>query len=658
MDPLAGLSVVEIAGGPAAGFCGRQFQNWGASVTVLETGLAPEPGEAFRRIGKSTAALSELEARLARTDVLIVEGSAPNVSVSALRATRPALVVVEITDFGLGGRRAARGELEARTGYLWLNGRRGGPPMAAPANLIAHALGASAFVGGMAALIRRTRTGLGDHVEARGLDTVAGFVPYLRDQQRGGPSPRQSGTPEGARLIRCADGWISVAPAIAAHLEVYRAILGATEDEVPDSLIEPGLGTSADRVAAALAPFAARMPVDAVMLGLQTAGVVCGIVQHPSRVLADPQLAARGFFKAPGVAGRSAQFAPGPAADPAPPVELAPDAPPLTGLTILDLTQAWIGPLAGQVLADLGAKVVKVEGPVRPDIWRWMGQSEAGDDDPLNRSCYFNSANRGKDGLALDLGRPEGAAAFLRLAAQAEVVIENFTPRVMARFGLDYPRLAAINPGLVMASFSGFGADGPHAAFKANGSSIEAFAGWDALHCDASGDPVLMATYPADPMCGLLMAGGVLAALHGRLVHGRGGHVEGSMLEGSAELIGDVLLTESNGESWTDPPVAIAGDAAKGWRLDTASAAVPICDPIAALNDPEVAASLVTLDTPGQGVALHAGPFHRFERASRAPLRAPPRLGADTLRVLSDFGFDADEITDLVKSGVVAVNSR
>jgi crotonobetainyl-CoA:carnitine CoA-transferase CaiB-like acyl-CoA transferase len=159
-------------------------------------------------------------------------------------------------------------------------------------------------------------------------------------------------------------------------------------------------------------------------------------------------------------------------------------------------------------------------------------------------------------------------------------------------------------------------------------------------------------------MCGLLMAGGVLAALHGRLVHGRGGHVEGSMLEGSAELIGDVLLAESHGESWTDPPVAIAGDAAKGWRLDTASAAVPICDPIAALNDPEVAASLVTLDTPGQGVALHAGPFHRFERASRAPLRAPPRLGADTLRVLSDFGFDADEITDLVKCGVVAVNSR
>ena len=130
---------------------------------------------------------------------------------------------------------------------------------------------------------------------------------------------------------------------------------------------------------------------------------------------------------------------------------------PLTGVRVLDLTRLLPGPFATLVLADLGADVVKVEDPSGADWLRWL-PPVAGE-----QSDAFHALNRNKRSLAIDLRRPEGGAAFLRLARRADAVVESFRPGVMDRLGIGFARLREVNPRIVLCSISGFGQDGPYA---------------------------------------------------------------------------------------------------------------------------------------------------------------------------------------------------
>ncbi|GAO01240.1 CaiB/BaiF CoA-transferase family protein [Anaeromyxobacter sp. PSR-1] len=204
---------------------------------------------------------------------------------------------------------------------------------------------------------------------------------------------------------------------------------------------------------------------------------------------------------------------------------------PLAGVRILDLTRLLPGPYATLVLADLGADVVKVEDPQGGDWLRWMP--------PLagEQSGAFHALNRNKRSLALDLRRPEGAEAFLRLAARADAVVESFRPGVLDRLGVGYEALRARAPGLVLCSVSGYGQDGPYAGR----------AGHDLDYCAVSG--VLAANGPPDaprPL-GVQVAdvaggawpavAGILAALLRRASTGEGAHVDVSMTEGALALL-------------------------------------------------------------------------------------------------------------------------
>jgi crotonobetainyl-CoA:carnitine CoA-transferase CaiB-like acyl-CoA transferase len=160
----------------------------------------------------------------------------------------------------------------------------------------------------------------------------------------------------------------------------------------------------------------------------------------------------------------------------------------------------------------------------------------------VNRSFYFNSVNRNKRDLALDLRTPEGKGLFLELVKDADIVAENYTPRVMDRFGLGYEALAAVKPDLIMMSSCGFGKTGPLSDYKSNGSAVEGFAGWDWLHRYPGGEPVLMGFYQADAISGLQMAALILVSLVARLRTGEGEAIDGAMVEASAGYIGDVIL--------------------------------------------------------------------------------------------------------------------
>ncbi|WP_242353486.1 MULTISPECIES: CaiB/BaiF CoA-transferase family protein [unclassified Anaeromyxobacter] len=205
--------------------------------------------------------------------------------------------------------------------------------------------------------------------------------------------------------------------------------------------------------------------------------------------------------------------------------------PPLEGLRVLDLSRLLPGPFATLVLADLGADVVKIEAPPDGDALRSLP--------PLagEASGAFHALNRNKRSLALDLRRPEGVAAFLRLAARADVVVESYRPGVLDRMGLGYAALRAASPRLVLCSITGYGQDGPYAGRAGHDVDYCALAGVLGLNGEPE-RPVLPGVQIADLAGGAWPAvAGILAALVRRAATGEGAHVDVSMAEGALALM-------------------------------------------------------------------------------------------------------------------------
>jgi len=230
---------------------------------------------------------------------------------------------------------------------------------------------------------------------------------------------------------------------------------------------------------------------------------------------------------------------------------------PLAGIRVLDLSTIVSGPLCGQMLGDLGADVVKIEAPPVGDTARFLGGSQR-----AGMSAFFAQFNRNKRSLRLDLKSEAGASAFRRLAAEADVVLENFRPGVMPRLGLGYERLAAANPRLVYLSISGFGPDGPYADLPAYDMIIQALSGF-ARQLGSDEEPKLIRNVMADKTSGVTAAWAVLAALFAREKTGRGQRVDVPMLDAFAGLV----LADSYGAQAFDPPEQAAGAAAAGEAL-------------------------------------------------------------------------------------------
>ncbi|MFI5485825.1 CaiB/BaiF CoA transferase family protein [Micromonospora echinaurantiaca] len=195
----------------------------------------------------------------------------------------------------------------------------------------------------------------------------------------------------------------------------------------------------------------------------------------------------------------------------------------MAGLLVADFSRILAGPYATMLLADLGAEVVKVESPAGDDTRTWMPPVR---DDV---STYYLGINRNKRSIALDLRAPDDLAVAQRLAARADVLIENFKPGGLRRFELDYSSVAAGNPGVVYASISGFGT-GPGAALPGYDLMVQAISGLMSLTGDPDGSPYRAGISVFDVMTGMHATIGILAALHHRGASGRGQHVEVNLL--------------------------------------------------------------------------------------------------------------------------------
>ncbi|MBS1189166.1 MAG: L-carnitine dehydratase/bile acid-inducible protein [Rhodocyclaceae bacterium] len=199
---------------------------------------------------------------------------------------------------------------------------------------------------------------------------------------------------------------------------------------------------------------------------------------------------------------------------------------PLDGIRVLDLTRLLPGPVATLHLADLGADVIKIEDPLVGDYARTLGKGEGED------SAYFRMINRNKRGLRLDLKRPEGVDIFLRLARDADVVVESFRPGVADRLGIGYEAVRAVNPRVAYCSISGYGQDGPYRHLAGHDLNYLGYAGVLDQIGPAGGDPAIPNFQVADLLGGALTAAmGILAAVVEALRTGQGRHVDVSMTD-------------------------------------------------------------------------------------------------------------------------------
>ena len=205
---------------------------------------------------------------------------------------------------------------------------------------------------------------------------------------------------------------------------------------------------------------------------------------------------------------------------------------PLEGIRVVEAATLFAAPIAGMLLGDYGADVVKIEHPRRPDPARGHGPSKDG------IGLWFKTLGRNKRLITLDLSHPEGREVFLRLAERSDVVLENFRPGTLERWELGWDELSAVNPHLVLARVSGFGQSGPYRQRPGFGTLAEAMSGFAALNGEPDGPPLLPPLALADGVAALATAFSIMAALRAREQTGRGQVVDTSLVEPLLALLG------------------------------------------------------------------------------------------------------------------------
>ena len=204
---------------------------------------------------------------------------------------------------------------------------------------------------------------------------------------------------------------------------------------------------------------------------------------------------------------------------------------PLAGLKILDFSRVLAGPMATQIFADFGAEVIKIESLKGDEARTWEPRLPDGD------SAYFMAFNRGKKSVTLNLKDSRGAQIARDLATQADVVLENFTPGTMARMKLDYATLAALNPGLIYLSNTGFGQSGPYRDRRGYDTIFQALSGVMSLTGEAGGPPAKVGLPFADLTSGLWIAIAILTGVAARATSGRGSYIDLAMMDAQVNLL-------------------------------------------------------------------------------------------------------------------------
>ena len=579
------------------------YLNMGKRSVALDMQLG-EGVSAFRRLVESA-------------DVLIEDWSAETravMGIDAMLADNPGLIDLSLTPFGTDGPysgwRTTPLVSLALGGFLYLSGDEDREPLMIPGFQSEYLAGLHGYAGAMIALWKRTATGVGGRVEVSEIESLAALHQFTTVMHTYSGLVRSR---HGARwenkgaygrypitVLPCRDGYVAFAVSTEGQWEMLFPMVGRAE-----LLDEPRFETFVDRRKHA-------DEIDAILIDwmkdktrAEVFEYAAGTWSEPAsplldigEVLEDRQLAHRGLFtevdhpdagrltyptvpfkmsvsqprfeRAPRlgehgleeVVERSEEYS---TKSPSPPYQArgrlqsspSRERGLLGDVRVLDLTRVWAGPLATRVLGDFGAEVIKISDP-RVPLDRTSGTN--------------NKLNRNKVNLALRLDHEEGRAMFLDLVASADVVVENFRPRVMRNFGLTYERLREARPDIVMCSMPGFGTTGEYADYPAFGPSVEAMTGLSSMmgypssdprikyggfgslpHSATSGEPRTSSLAFPDLVAGLNSVAAIMTALHYRRRTGEGQFIDLALTEGPICQIGEHIAAYSR--TGVQPPM-------------------------------------------------------------------------------------------------------
>ncbi len=495
--PLTGVHVVDTGRWVAAPWTAQTLSWLGARVVRIEPpgadpllGLAHGPSSTAQCLydeanrGKQVlhpsdvrSYLATIEEQVAVADVLIddhtpAEQAELGLDLARLRSTCPGLVIVSVTGHGLSGPSADRAACEL-TAYH--SGGEGAtlpsenvyrlfpdrPPVRAGRFLADHDTGLTAAVAALGALFGRARSGSGELVEVAADEVACGLnrTTLSRAFFEHHDYDRTYRGYDYAGALRCADGWVAIRPVEERHWQSFCRQIGRADLADHPLFADRGLRyDNADALTLELERYTATRPREEVRRALLAAGCPGGPFLEPAELADDPAIASRGLLGPVGGGGRAPvrSFQVGRRAQPMarPPEPISPGVLPLTGIRVVDLTWVAAGPYATELLAFLGAEVVRVESPATPDLFR-RNMSDASAD--LDSSIRFMDLNQAKESVVADLKSDEGRERVLRMVQSADVLIENYRPGVRDRLGLSDETLLARNPALVIVALSGFG---------------------------------------------------------------------------------------------------------------------------------------------------------------------------------------------------------
>ena len=560
--PLAGVRVLDSTTRVAGAYAGKMLRDVGADV-VLVGAVDDSAVSRWLHGGKRCVDPGAAPRLRELADIVLVDDAPPSA------AGAPGTVTVHISDFGTSGpwarRPASHLTLEAESGSLGSRGVPELPPVAVGGELGEWIAGLYAATAALAGWHTARESGIAEHVE------VSVFECMLVTLNMHEPLHAAfSGSDAFTRWVqvpsveRAKDGWVCFSLVTGQQWLDFAAMI-----ERPDLGADTSLNNMLGRwprrheIYAAMQPWLTARTVDEVV---ETATAFRLPVAH---VTDGSMLAEMEHFRTRGVFTSSPHgdylqprppylfsgFSPAPAApaphEPTAAVDVWDGSPraagdgsprrPLDGVRIVDLTAFFAGPSGTGYLAALGADVVKVESIQRPDGIRFAGGQITQAGDWWEYSWVFHGVNADKRGVTLDLTRDEGIELLHRLLEGADVLIENYSPRVMDQFGLSYERLAASYPSLVVTRMPAFGLDGPWAQRVGFALTMEALAGMATTTGHPDGKP----TCPGgvlDPIAGMHAAFATLAALEHRAATGTGQLVEVPMIECALNIAPQPLL--------------------------------------------------------------------------------------------------------------------
>lgn len=590
-QPLDEIRVLDLSGGVSGPFCAQLLLWLGARVArvtgpepdllePLDTG-ADSMGRAlddYVNAGKemvAAASTAEFEqwalGRLPHADIVVTDwtpGRWPTGALSraSLAERYPRLVVVSVTPYGLTGPHAERPGTEATTyhagseGYLLPGGEifqrfPNRPPVRGGRFLADYDAGLTAATGALAALVHRSVTGRGDLVEVSAQEVEIGLnrTTVSRALFEGVDYDRSYPGYDYAGVLRCLDGYICLRPSEESHWTSFCRVVGRM-DLVEDARFATRTARfeHGPELTAELERWTTTVDRAEVRKAINQAGTPGGPYLRPSEVLVDPAITSRGLI-GPHPEGGSAPRGLFHAlinqrdADPMALLRRlqqasGPGSGPLAGLRVLDLTWVAAGPYTTELLAFMGAEVIRVESRTRPDLFR------RGLDDPtdLDGSIRFIDLNQGKQSIGLELKDAAHRDAFLDMVEQSDVVVDNYRPGVRDRLGLGDDALRQRNPAVAIVSLSGFGATALDADRPGYASIFSAESGLSAMTGYPDAPPADIRD-TNDLRTGTVGCLGVLAGLFTALEHRRGVTVDAAARDVLIALQGDALLEASRG---------------------------------------------------------------------------------------------------------------